>query len=514
MGIAQHDANETPIVDDDSSGNGIDLVRQIDVEEQADRLLIEPTPGWVTNYAVMTVLAAVIAGLGMQMDSAPIVIGAMLVAPVMRPMLGLGFAAITSVPTAAVLRLITVMVATSAVMVAVGWLVTILIPSTEVGLASEVVSRTAPDVRDLAVALAAGGVGAFAILRPWVAESISGVAIAVALVPPPVAAGIALGSGSMAQAGGAMLLYTTNLIAIILGTVASVSLLQGVGTGRFQLDTRRSLLSAAWVIAVALIVGWALLGSFTEAVDEARADRLEAARSEIRSQLQGLASTELERWIDNSDQPNLGVVTIDVPSVAEDGPTTVSVVLLGDRDATIPPLADLEARISETLDIPTRLSIRLVGISDQVSSVIQPLAAPSPPVAEVEAEALGGDGSEMGDTAGDDEVETSREAEVMELDERVVVTVDGRAAAVDDACRLGSEPPSFRVVLGPDAVTLEVTPESMTLLTERFESRADSVTSSRSIGQATDEIYTGQFRIDRAGVDTVSVHIRSDLPAC
>lgn len=510
MGIAQHGASQSSVVDDDSSGGRTASIRQVDVDEQADRLLIEPSPGWVTNYTVMTVLAAVIAGLGMRMDSAPIVIGAMLVAPVMRPILGLGFAAITSVPRVAVLRLIVVMVATSVVMVAVGWLVTVLLPSTEVGLASEVVSRTAPDVRDLAVALAAGGVGAFAILRPWVAESISGVAIAVALVPPPVAAGVALGSGATAQAGGALLLYATNLVAIVLGTVTAVFLLQGVGAGRFQLDTRRSFYSAAWVVVVALIVGWPLFGSFTEAVDEARADRLEASRSETRSQLQGLAATEFERWIDDSDQPNLGVVSIDVPSVAQDGPTTVSVVLLGDRNATIPPLGDLESRISETLDIPTRLSIRLVGVSDQVSSVIRPAPAASTPAAE----AAGDDDSGMGIMVeGDDDVETSTGDE-KEVDDGVVVTVDGRAVAVDDACRLGFEPPSYRVVLGPDAVALEVTPDSMTLVTERFQSTSDSVTSSGASDQSKGETFTGQFRIDRAGVESVSVAIRSELPAC
>jgi len=353
------------------------------IQRQAERLLIDPKPGWMLNYAAMAGLSAVIAALGMRLDSAPIVIGAMLVAPVMQPVLGLGFACLTWVPRRSLVRLVVVLLATSVGLVAAGWLFTFVVPSTEVQLADEVRSRTAPDLRDLLVALAAGAVGAFALMRPRVADTIPGVAIAVALVPPPVAAGIALGESFGTQAVGAVLLYVTNLVAIVVGTVLTVLLLRLYGDRPFGVDTSR-LIRATVLLGLALLaLGIPLSGAFFSAVDDAQLARDEETQAVNQRQLEDAARNEIEAWIGEGAQPNLGIVSVEVPEAADDGLTTVSVVLLGDLEGYIPALDDLEANVADATGRDTVLSVRLMAVADQVSSRFEVARAPD---ADAEAE--------------------------------------------------------------------------------------------------------------------------------
>ena len=526
--------------------------------EQAERLLLDPDPGWALNYGAMTVLSAVIAGLGMRLDSAPIVIGAMLVAPVMRPILGLGFACLTDVGGRVVARLAVVMVVTSLVLVGVGWLFTVLLPSTEIGLAGEVISRTAPDVRDFAVALTAGAVGAFAILRPRVAESISGVAIAVALVPPPVAAGIAFGEGSGTQATGALLLYAANLVAIVSGTVVTALALRGVGERPFPIDHRR-LVTAGGVAAVAgLALMIPLYGAFDESVEEAQAGRDRARRAATQSQLRDAATAELDSWIAVSEQSNLGVVSVEVPIDIDDGAdTTVSVVLLGGADAYIPPLGDLETRIAEAIERPVLLSMRLVDVSDQVSSRaelrIDPsadvdvelgqtmeaallewtrgsggmriLEITSPGPAEVVARiALTGDppplaeldrllGDELGsvptyDLIIDRLVPGPRPVRTATTPD-AALRIDSRSTEPDSVCAISGDPESIRVTA--DDLTIETDPRTMALTSQALAVSSDDTTRTSGGGILT---IIGRFDRDQTGFSRVELSVPSQPPPC
>jgi uncharacterized hydrophobic protein (TIGR00271 family) len=81
---------------------------------------------------------------------------------------------------------------------------------------SQVTSRTSPTLLDLLVALTAGAAGAFAMSRPDVSDSLPGVAIAVALVPPLGVVGVTLAAGDMEGAAGSFLLFMTNFVSIVL----------------------------------------------------------------------------------------------------------------------------------------------------------------------------------------------------------------------------------------------------------------------------------------------------------
>lgn len=165
------------------------------------------------DFYALIILAAVIALLGLMQNSAAVIIGAMLVAPLMSPILSMALSLVLGD-----LNLLsqsgdsTVKGVFMAVAVAVG--VAVLLPNQPI--TGEILSRTQPNLLDLLVALASGAAAAYAIARKQVAAALPGVAIAAALVPPLSVVGFGLGYGLYSLAGGALLLFLTNLSAIVL----------------------------------------------------------------------------------------------------------------------------------------------------------------------------------------------------------------------------------------------------------------------------------------------------------
>jgi uncharacterized hydrophobic protein (TIGR00271 family) len=160
-------------------------------------------------------IATTIATLGTATDSTAVVIGAMLIAPLMTPIMATATALLRGWPSEA-LRSGAVVIAAAAGSIALAWILAAFIPNLAVTIANdEVTSRTAPNVLDLGIAVAAGAAGAFAFSRSDVSDTLPGVAVAVALVPPLAVAGVTLNAGSFQQAVGALLLFGTNLVAML-----------------------------------------------------------------------------------------------------------------------------------------------------------------------------------------------------------------------------------------------------------------------------------------------------------
>jgi uncharacterized hydrophobic protein (TIGR00271 family) len=100
--------------------------------------------------------------------------------------------------------------------IAVAWLLGRLSPVDVIAPGnSQVVSRISPRTVDLIAALATGAVGAFALVRSDVSDTLPGVAIAISLVPPLAVVGLTLEAGRNDQARGALLLFLTNVAAIL-----------------------------------------------------------------------------------------------------------------------------------------------------------------------------------------------------------------------------------------------------------------------------------------------------------
>jgi uncharacterized hydrophobic protein (TIGR00271 family) len=166
------------------------------------------------DFVMMMTLAAVLASLGLMQGSTAVVIGAMLVAPLMGPLLGAGLSV-----TQGNLKLFRDSFVSIALGVGIGFGVSLIVgllnPGYEPSL--EIEARGNPDVLDLGIALASGMVAAYAQGRPNVASTLAGVAIAAALVPPLAVVGVALTVGRPIIAGNAAILLMTNLVAITLG---------------------------------------------------------------------------------------------------------------------------------------------------------------------------------------------------------------------------------------------------------------------------------------------------------
>ena len=176
------------------------------------------------RYAFMIVMSCGIATLGLLQNSAAVIIGAMLISPLMGPIIGLGMGLATFDLRSIREALSTLL---SGVGLALAIAVLIVWMSPLKAATSEILARTEPTFFDLLVAVFSGLAGAYATVTRK-GEAIVGVAIATALMPPlaVVGYGIAVGNGSIA--GGAAFLFMTNLLAIAL-SVTIVARLYGFG---------------------------------------------------------------------------------------------------------------------------------------------------------------------------------------------------------------------------------------------------------------------------------------------
>ncbi|GAA4606067.1 putative hydrophobic protein (TIGR00271 family) [Actinoplanes octamycinicus] len=169
----------------------------------------------LTNFWVLLVLAAVIASAGVIADSTATVIGAMIVAPLMTPILGTALAIVLADRRQLVYHL-ALTLAGAALVVAIGYLMGAPFHLDVVAANnSQVASRVSPRFIDLIAALATGLVGGFALIRSDVSDTLPGVAIAISLVPPLAVVGLTAESGAYGESLGALLLFGTNVAAII-----------------------------------------------------------------------------------------------------------------------------------------------------------------------------------------------------------------------------------------------------------------------------------------------------------
>ena len=162
------------------------------------------------KFLLLIILAAMIATLGLLQSSTAVVIGAMLVSPLMGPIMGLGFG-LATIESNLIKRSLVTLAAGMAVAVLVAMLIIWLSPIKDV--TPELRARTQPTLLDLGVAVVGGIAGVYAIMRKLSGVMV-GVAIATALVPPLSTVGFGLVTGRFDFAMGAALLFLTNTLAI------------------------------------------------------------------------------------------------------------------------------------------------------------------------------------------------------------------------------------------------------------------------------------------------------------
>ncbi len=172
-------------------------------------------PGF--DYFLLIFLSCIIATFGLINNSAAVIIGAMLVAPLMSPILGLSLASVSS-RQKMYRNSILALLEGALMAVALSWLISVAAYRSPFGvlqdIPTEVLSRTRPSPFDLAIALAGGAAAAYALAQPNLSAALPGVAIATALMPPLCTVGIGLAIRNQGVFIGASLLFITNLAAI------------------------------------------------------------------------------------------------------------------------------------------------------------------------------------------------------------------------------------------------------------------------------------------------------------
>ena len=184
-----------------------------------DKLFIEgpQTARRLTNFFALLLFATVIATYGVLSSSTATVIGAMIVAPLMGPIMATTSAVVIgSMPRA--VRAFALTVAGIILVISLSYLLSWVVPDVTISFTSnaEITSRINPGLYALLTALGAGAAGAFITSRAEIADSMGGVAIAISLVPPLCVVGISLQQGQVDAAAGALLLFLTNYLAILL----------------------------------------------------------------------------------------------------------------------------------------------------------------------------------------------------------------------------------------------------------------------------------------------------------
>lgn len=188
-----------------------------DLAHMRDAVLFDgpEAPHKLSRFWMLLILSSIIAAAGVVADSTATVIGAMIVAPLMLPIQGTMLATVLG-DRDALIRSLLLLVAGAATAVGIGFAVGLVVVNEVVASNnSQVASRVSPGLIDLLAALATGVVGSIALVRRDISDTLPGVAIAISLVPPLSVVGLTLQSGAPDQALGALLLFLTNVAAII-----------------------------------------------------------------------------------------------------------------------------------------------------------------------------------------------------------------------------------------------------------------------------------------------------------
>jgi uncharacterized hydrophobic protein (TIGR00271 family) len=279
-------------------------------------------------FWTMLTLSALIATAGVLTDSTATVIGAMIIAPLSTPIMGIALGLATR-KSGAASRSGRFVLAGAVLVIAIGTLFGWGLPGTFDLLAnSQITGRTSPGLLDLVAAVATGFAGAIALARRDVGAVPPGVAIAISLVPPLAVVGVCLGDGAPALAVGALVLFLSNLVALVLAGTLVFTVIAYQDAGSDGGSHRRTYLSLA---ILTVVVAVPLLGNTLGAL----------YLSILTSRVETVATTWLQQ------EPEASVSSVDISGS--------DLVIEVQTPSTLPPvqslLADLQGQVPDGIDV-------------------------------------------------------------------------------------------------------------------------------------------------------------------
>ena len=306
-----------------------------DVEILQEKLLFDRYPKWdrLLRFFVLLLLSAIIATYGVVSDSVATVIGAMIVAPLMTPIMAVSLSLVSG-DHRNIVRSVLIVAAGTVATVLFAYLLSVIVnESVQVGGNSQITARVSPRLIDMIIALASGAAGAFATGREDVSDALPGVAIAVSLVPPLAVVGLCLSERAFGDALGAFVLFLTNFLAIVIAGLIFFAIM-GFGGAALHLEGRKAKRWSITVIVVATLVVMVPLG-------------VTSYRVTTEQILQQRTLGEIEGWLEGTEY--------DVYSVEADG-DSVDVIVAGEGD--LPPFDDLLTALREAAgDITVNLRV-------------------------------------------------------------------------------------------------------------------------------------------------------------
>ncbi|MDZ8199904.1 TIGR00341 family protein [Microbacterium sp. SSW1-59] len=298
-----------------------------------------------SGFLIMLVLSAVIAVAGVLSDSTATVIGAMIIAPLGTPILGVAAGIVTG-HRGLVARSFLWVLMGLLIVVVIGWVLsTFIADPAELNNNSQITGRTSPQLMDLVAALATGTAGAFAMTRRDLSAVLPGVAIAISLVPPLGVVGVCAGQGAWEEALGALLLFASNVVSLVIaGSIVFTLAGYAREPGASRTANRRRAYAVVAVLSVIIVVPLLLNTAVTLVV----------------THWTTLIRASTVAWLSGDEDAQVQSITWTVTTATVDVTT---------EDGDIPPLEPLRQDLEA--ELPSFIEVDVV-VSPAVEHVVLP----------------------------------------------------------------------------------------------------------------------------------------------
>ncbi len=336
-------------------------------------LMDSASPGY--DFFLLIILSCTIATFGLLSNSTAVIIGAMLVAPLMSPILGLSLSSVAGEQfmfrrsIIALVEGVLLAIALSALITALSYQIPYELLNT---LPGEVLSRTQPTPFDLIIALAGGAAAAYALAQPKISAALPGVAIATALMPPLCSIGIGIAVGAENVVIGASLLFLTNFAAI---TFAGILIFAWLGfrpqhsENQWNNIPRGALISALLVAAITIPLVILSFRSIQEAA--------------LAKNIQDTALQYLEANLKDPLLVDMKYAIIDSP-IEEDAPSqnserilSINITVRSSQYISYQTVVDMQTELATSLDMPVALQLISVPFT-KLDPLIPPTATFTP----------------------------------------------------------------------------------------------------------------------------------------
>ena len=312
------------------------------------------------SFIVLTIGASLIASLGLVANNTAVVIGAMVVAPWILPLRVAVFAVLIG-HSRLLFRSLLTLAAGAGITLILSMGLGLIAGSEgllEVEALPDIAARLEPNIIDLGIALAAGAVATYAKVNPGAVSSMAGTAISVALVPPVCVMGLMLADSNMSGAQGAALLFTANLLGILIGGITVLAIREPYFRDKLR-RRRRSRLPVLLALGLATLVGNSLYESYEQYRFKLKREMSQKRiESSIRNYLRNQTLT-----FGANDFVELEKIVFDWPNYWEQNRPPTFQVVVRSIDPTLPSYKQVQ-QIQDTIN--HRLSGQYPGLELQM----------------------------------------------------------------------------------------------------------------------------------------------------